>query len=275
MMNAPADVAKNYVGIGVAKVNTPISKMIFLGIMAGMFIALAAVGCNTAASTIANPSLAKFLGASVFPVGLIMTLVAGSELFTGNTLIVIPLLERKVSFGGMIKNWIFVYIGNLIGSLIVVLIVATGIQWGMFGGDLAVTTMKVAATKINLGFGPALALGIGCNFLVCIAVWLSFAAKDVAGKVLGIYMPIMLFVLAGFEHCVANMYFVPAGIVAAMNDKFMALAVDAGVKNLDTLTWGNFFAGNLLPVTIGNIIGGSILVGCIYWFCYLKKPANK
>ena len=268
-MNSPKEVANNYVGIGRGKAQLPISKMIVLGMLAGMFIALAAVGANTASCTITNASVAKLASACVFPCGLAMVLVAGSELFTGNTLMIIPLMEKEISFGAMLKNWLFVYIGNLIGSLLIVAIACYGTQWNLFGGALAVTTMKVAATKVGYSFGAAVALGTGCNFLVCIAVWISFAAKTVVGKVVGLYMPIMLFVLSGFEHSVANMYYVPAGVVAAGIEKYAALGVEAGV-NVDVLTWGNFFLHNLLPVTIGNIIGGSILVGLFYWFCYVK-----
>lgn len=269
-MNAPNEVAANYVGIGKKKTMLPIPKMLILGILAGMFIALAAVGANTASSTVATASIAKLVGACVFPGGLAMVLIAGSELFTGNTLLVIPLLEKEISVAGLLKNWIFVFIGNLIGALLVVWICSTGNQWGLFSGALAVTTIKVAVAKSSLSFGSAVALGIGCNFLVCIAVWISFAAKTVVGKVVGLYLPIMMFVLSGFEHSVANMYYVPAGIVAAMNPNFAALATEAGI-DVSVLSWGTFFANNLLPVTIGNIIGGSILVGCFYWYTYLKK----
>jgi len=234
-----------------------------------MFIALAAVGANTALCTIPNASVAKLVSACVFPVGLVMVLVAGSELFTGNTLMIIPVMEKEVGWGSMLRSWMFVYIGNFIGSMIVVAIACYGTQWNLFGGALAVTTMKIAAAKVGYSFGAAVALGTGCNFLVCIAVWISFAAKTVVGKVVGLYMPIMLFVLSGFEHSVANMYYVPAGLVASGIEKYAALGAEAGI-NLDVLTWSNFLLHNLLPVTIGNIIGGSILVGLFYWFCYVK-----
>ncbi len=269
-MNAPHEVAANYIEIGKKKTQIPISKMLVLAIMAGMFIALGAVGANTASATITNASLAKLIGAMVFPTGLTMVLIAGSELFTGNTLMVIPLLSKEITVGAMLKNWLFVFIGNLIGAIVIVLICAVGNQWGMFDGALAVTTIKVAVAKSSLDFSSAIALGIGCNLLVCVAIWISFAAKTVVGKVVGLYLPIMLFVLSGFEHNVANMYYVPAGIIAAMNQNFAALAVQAGI-NIDALGWGTFFYHNLLPVTIGNIIGGSILVGCVYWYSYLKK----
>ncbi|MDO4581734.1 MAG: formate/nitrite transporter family protein [Bacillota bacterium] len=272
-MNSPKEVAANYVGVGKGKVALPVSKMLVLSILAGMFIACAAVGANTASCTIASASASKLIGALVFPCGLAMVLVAGSELFTGNTLLVIPLAQKEITVGGMLNNWLWVYIGNFIGSMIVVGIACFGTQWNLFGGALAVTTIKVAATKVSYSFLAATCLGIGCNFLVCIAVWISFCAKTVVGKIVGLFMPIMLFVLSGFEHSVANMYYIPAGLVAAANPTYAAAAVEAGV-NLDVLTWGSFFLNNLLPVTIGNIIGGSLLVGMFYWFAYLRGTAK-
>lgn len=268
-MNAPNEVAANYVGIGKKKTLTPISKLLVLGIFAGMFIAMAAVGANTASCMIPNAGVAKLVGAMIFPVGLAMVLIAGSELFTGNTLIIIPVLEKQATVGGMLKNWVAVYIGNFIGSLFVAFLVNSCNQLGLFSNALAATTIKTALAKSSLNFGNAFILGILCNFLVCIAVWISFAAKDVAGKFLGLYMPIMLFVLAGFEHSVANMYYVPAGLIAAKNPAYLATAIEKGI-DVTNLTWGNFFMNNLIPVTLGNIVGGSLIVGLGYWFAFLK-----
>ena len=267
-MFSPAEVANNVIGIGKAKAGNKPYKLFLLGILAGMFIALAAVGANTASCTIANASVAKLVGACIFPVGLLMVLVAGSELFTGNNLIIVSVLTGDVKWGAMLKNWVIVYIGNFVGSILVALLVVGAGQFNLFGGALAVTTMNVAAGKASLAFGPAILKGILCNFLVCIAVWISFAAKSVGGKLAGIYLPIMLFVLAGFEHSVANMYYVPAGLFAKANPAALAAATEAGVA-VDSLTWGNFFINNLIPVTIGNIIGGAVLVGVMYWAIYL------
>jgi len=268
-MFTPKEVAQNVIGIGKAKATNAPAKLFLLGILAGMFIALAAVGANTASSVIENASAAKLIGACVFPVGLAMVLIAGSELFTGNNLIIVAVLEKEVTLAQMLKNWLFVYIGNFVGALLIAVLVNYSGQLDLFGGALAATTIKAAATKASLNFGKAILLGILCNFLVCIAVWMSFAAKTVGGKIAGLFLPIMLFVLAGFEHSVANMYYVPSGLFAA------GLYPDAaaGVANIANLTWGNFFINNLIPVTIGNIIGGVGLVGCMYWAIYLKKPA--
>ena len=268
-MLSPKETAERYVNIGRGKAALPIGRMLVLGMLAGAFIALAAVGANTALSTVTNPSLGKLAAACVFPGGLAMVLLAGSELFTGNCLMVMPLLQGEIGWGGMVRNWLFVYIGNLLGSLLIVGLVAGGGQWGLFSGQLAVTTIKVAAGKTALSFPAAFCLGVCCNFLVCIAVWISFAADSVGGKLAGLFFPIMLFVLAGFEHSVANMYYIPAGIVAAADPAYAALAAEAGV-DASGLTWGAFFLRNLLPVTLGNIVGGSILVGCSYWYSFLR-----
>ena len=272
-MLAPKEVAERYVAVGRAKAALPVGRMLVLGLLAGAFIACAAVGANTALSTVDNPSLGKLAAACVFPGGLAMVLLAGSELFTGNCLLVIPLLQREIGWGGLLRNWLFVYIGNLLGSLLIVGLAAGGSQWGLFSGQLAVTTMKVAAGKVALSFPAAFCLGVGCNFLVCIAVWISFAADSVGGKLAGLFFPIMLFVLSGFEHSVANMYYIPAGIVAAADPVWAAQAAKAGV-DLSSLTWSAFFCRNLLPVTLGNIVGGSLLVGCAYWYCFLR-PAGR
>lgn len=265
----PADVAKNYIAIGKAKVNTPIVKMILLGILAGAFIAFGGVGSTVAAVSIPYASLGKFIGACVFPGGLTMVLLAGSELFTGNCLLVIPLCEKEISFGGMLKNWVFVYIGNFIGGLLVAAAIVYSHDVGLFTNGMAVSVISTAATKCSLSFGDAFIRAILCNFLVCIAVWISFAAKDVVGKIVGLFFPIMMFVLCGFEHSVANMYFITAGIFAKNVDVYAQAAADAGI-DMSALN-GAGLASNLIPVTLGNIVGGGICVGLVYWFCYLRK----
>lgn len=268
LMFTPAEVASNVIGIGRTKASLKIYQMLLLGFLAGMFIAMAAVGANTVGCSIQTASVGKFASGAIFPVGLAMVLLAGSELFTGNCLMIISVLERKVRVSEMLRNWLFVYIGNFLGSVFVAFFVYLSGQFDLFDGALAVTTIKVAAGKASLSFGKAVLLGMFCNFLVCIAVWISFAAKSVGGKFLGLFMPIMVFVGCGFEHSVANMYYVPAGLFAAMDPDYAAAASET-VNNFGNLTWGNFFTHNLIPVTIGNIIGGMILVGVMYWAIYL------
>ena len=267
-MNSPKEVAQNYVQIGVGKTKLSVGRMLVLGILAGMFIALAGVGATVASASIATASVAKLVGALVFPTGLAMVLIAGSELFTGNNLLIIPLLQKEVTIGGVLKNWFFVYVGNLLGSILVAALVVYGHTTSLFGNAVAVSVINTAIGKVTLTFVDALLRGILCNFLVCIAVWMAFAAKDVVGKIAGLFLPIMLFVLSGYEHSVANMYYVSAGIFATGNDAYLS-ALPAGA-NTAALTWVNMFVKNLLPVTLGNMIGGVCLVGVGYWFIYLK-----
>lgn len=272
-MYSPSEVAMNYIATGKKKVNTPIEKLFVLGILAGLFIAAAAVGLNTATATIVSPSVAKIISSCIFPAGLAMVLVSGSELFTGNTLLIIPLLQKEVKISGVLRNWVIVYAGNFVGSVLFSIICVYGHQISLFDNQVAVVTIATAAGKTSLSFIDALMKGIGCNFLVCIAVWISYSSKDVAGKIIGLFFPIMLFIVSGFEHSVANMYYITAGLFAKGNDVYAAAATQAGI-DMTNLTWGNLFIKNLIPVTLGNIIGGSILVGVFYWFVYLyKNPA--
>ena len=269
----PAEVAKNYVAIGKGKVNIPIVKLIVLGLMAGAFVALGGVSSTAVAVSLSEASFGKFLGACIFPGGLTMVLLAGSELFTGNALLVIPFLEKEIKLGGVFKNWIFVYVGNFIGSILVASAIVFSHQVSMFDNGLAVSIISTAATKCSLSFSDAFIRGIMCNFLVCIAVWISFAAKDVANKIIGLFFPILIFVICGFEHCVANMYYISAGLLTKANPVYLEAAKAAGV-NLGSLTLKGFLVDNMIPVTLGNIAGG-LFVGCIYWYLYLKKPSNK
>ena len=267
---SPAEVAKNYINIGKGTVNTPIPKMLLMAVMAGTFIALGGVGATTAAVGVKPASVGKLIGACIFPGGLTMVLLAGSELFTGNCLLTIPLLEKEIKISGMLKNWVVVYLGNFIGGLLVAAGVVFSHQISLFDNGMAVSVLSTAAGKCTLSFGDAFIRGIFCNFLVCLAVWISFAAKDVAGKIIGLFFPIMIFVVCGFEHSVANMYYIGAGIFAKGVPAYAEAAAAAGV-NLDVITWGNFLGTNLIPVTLGNIVGGGICVGCVYWFIYLRN----
>ena len=269
MINSPKEITENYIGVGKGKCALPTSKMFVLAILAGMFIAFAGLGATTAAVSIPLASVGKFVGACIFPAGLIMVVIAGSELFTGNCLLVIPLLDKEVTLAKVLRNLGIVYVGNFVGSMIVAAGAAFSHQMALFGNGMAASVISTAVAKCSMPFGDALIKGIFCNFLVCIGVWLGMAAKDAAGKVLGIFWPIMLFVLCGFEHSIANMYYIGAGLFAKTIPDFAAAATSAGV-DMANLTWGNFFAANLLPVTIGNIIGGAA-VGAAYWFVYKRN----
>lgn len=253
-MYTPAEIAEKVVEAGEKKTRLSICNMILLGIFAGAFIALAGV-----AATFANVYAGKLAGACVFPCGLVMVVIAGSELFTGNNLIVLSVLEKRSTLAGMLKNWVFVYLGNLIGSLLVVVLSVYG---GVFSNtEVASALVTAAAGKAGLHVSAAVLKGVLCNFLVCIAVWMSFGPKTVSGKILAVFFPIMAFVISGFEHSVANMFYLPAGILTAGRYGMEA----AG------LTLGNALLHNLLPVTLGNMIGGVVLAGCGYWTAYLRK----
>lgn len=243
------------------------SKLFILGILAGMFIAIAGVGASTASVSIGSASVAKLVGACVFPAGLTLVILAGSELFTGNCLIIISVLEKEATIVGMLRNWVIVYVGNFVGSILVAWGVSACHQLSLFDSALAGATINTAVAKCSMTFGDAFIKGIFCNFLVCLAVWLGFSSKTAAGKIAALFYPIMVFVLSGFEHSVANMFYAPAGLFAMGNPDYLAKATADTAK----LTWGAFFGKNLLPVTLGNIVGGALFVGAVYWFVYLKK----
>ncbi len=266
-MNSPKEITQNYIALGTAKTKLPISKMLVLGILAGMFIAIAGVASTIASATLTG-SVGKLIGAAVFPGGLAMVLIAGSELFTGNTIIILPVCCGQAKLSGMLKNWVTVYIGNFIGGLLIAALVVYGGTFGLFDNAAGGAAINTAVAKVTMTFDDALIRGILCNFLVCIAVWMSFAAKDVVGKVAAIFFPIMIFVLVGWEHSVANMYYISAGLFAAGNEAYLAASKFA--SDISALTWGSFFVKNLIPVTLGNIIGGSVLVGLGYWFVYAR-----
>ncbi len=268
-MLSTKEVMAKYVGLGENKVKNSIGKTILLAIIAGFFIALAGVGANTAIATIENPSIAKLVSAAVFPAGLSMVSCAGCELFTGDSLIVISLLDKRIKFVNMIKCWLCVYLGNLIGSVFVAALVNASRQLSLFDNKLAVMTISIAVKKTSLTFAQGVLLGIGCNFLVCIAVLIALAANSSADKIAGVFFPILLFVVSGFEHSVANMYYIPAGLIAKSNPVYLQMAVERGIE-VSNLTISAFLFKNLFPVTIGNLIGG-MLVGAMYWYIYLRE----
>lgn len=269
----PAQIAKNMIETGRKKANLPAGIQFLLGILAGAFIAFAAEGSNTAIHTITSVGIAKALAGALFATGLMLVIIAGGELFTGNTLMVMPLVNRKISAGGLLRNWFFVYLGNFVGSVLIAFLIVKSGQLNFSGGRLGGFTIKLAVYKTNLGFINAFCLGILCNWLVCLAVWMAAGAKDITGKILGIFFPIWLFITSGFEHSVANMYYIPAGIMAKTNPVWVKAALSLGVAQdkIDGLGWGPFVIKNLLPVTLGNIIGGGFFVGIFYFWAYIRK----
>ena len=264
-MHPPSEIVKICSTAAGAKTRLKIGKMFVLAMFAGFFIGFGALGSTIAGCRVESPAIARILSAAVFPIGLMMVLCAGAELFTGNSLITVTLLDRKCTVWAMLRNWLVVFLGNFAGSVLLAAIVVYGHTYSMpaFGHDvLPATAVATARAKCSLSFGDAFLRGILCNFLVCIAVWIGYSAKDLAGKAIGIMLPIFMFVLCGFEHCVANMYFVPAGIFAAAE-----YGIDPG-----NASWTAFLCKNLLPVTLGNIVGGALLVAAGYHYAYSAPP---
>ena len=258
--------------IGKAKANLSISRMILLGILAGAFIAF-----GSELAIIVTHDMQKYLGVgfsrfifgSVFSVGLMLIVIAGGELFTGNSLLIMGVLSREVSLKKMIRNWLWVYFANFLGSLLLVwLIFETGL-WKTSNFAVGAEALMIANTKVNFSFGEAFFRGIGCNWLVCLAIWLSVASRDITGKILGIYFPIMAFVALGFEHSIANMFFIPMGLL--LKNDIDLLTMSGLTGKLEALNLKGLFIDNLIPVTLGNIIGGSFFVAFVYWFLYLRK----
>ena len=270
---SPPEITKNYCDIGKYKAELTVTKQFLLGIMAGVFIALASQGSNQAIHTISSIGIAKLIAGALFACGLMLVIIAGGELFTGSCLMIIACLEKRIKVLSMLRSWAVVYMGNLAGSLLIVLIIIYSGQLDFSDGMLGAFTIKTAVYKTGLSFMKAFCMGILCNILVCAAVWMASAAKDIAGKIWAVFFPIWLFVASGFEHCIANMYFIPAGIFAKTNSHWLQQALSAGVtqEQLDSLNLKTFLINNLLPVTLGNIVGGAILIGAIYWFVYLKQ----
>ena len=259
------------------KANLSLLQKIVLGIIAGAYIAFAAVASNTAAFQLMNNpgtlGLSKLLSAFVFSGGLILVVVCGSELFTGNNLMLMGVYEKKISVKQLLISWGIVYVANFVGSILIAFMVAKSGQLGFAGSMLGGATIKIACTKVSLSTSNAILLGLMCNWLVCLAVWESTAARDIGSKIMAIFFPIMMFVTAGFEHSIANMYYISAGLFAKENSQYVDAALQLGVKQSDiaNLDWSSFFLGNLLPVTLGNIIGGTIFVGTAYWLAFMRK----
>jgi len=282
------DIAKGMVQIGEKKAALLILNMIVLGFLAGAYIAFGGLLAIRASATLPNEtwgSLQKFVFGALFPVGLMLVVMAGAELVTGNFMTqTIAFVDKKINLGSLFKNWFYVYLGNFIGSIFVAYILAyktglimepvklgnmvTNIPWATY-------VVKLANAKISLTWTEAFWRGVGCNWLVALAVWLAFGAEDIIGKIFAIWWPIMAFVTIGFEHSVANMFFIPLGIFAGNSPVYetfvhssQGIMVNAPVLKA---TWSSFLYNNLIPVTLGNIVGAGFFVAIIYWYVYLKE----
>jgi len=273
----PPEMAERAEEIGVRKAALDLPRLFILAVLAGAFIALGGVFATTAlAGTGAAPwGPVRVLAGAVFSLGLILVVVAGAELFTGNNLIVMAWASGRVSTTALLRNWAVVFAGNFVGAVTTALAVSLAGTHRGGDGAFGLAAFAIAHAKLQPGFLQAVVLGILCNALVCLAVWLTYSARTTTDRILAVVPPISTFVAAGFEHSIANMYFVPyAMFVAAFDPDFVATR---GLgPQAQALTWIAFLGRNLLPVTIGNIIGGSVLVGAVYWFAYLhpRGPAR-
>jgi formate transporter len=267
----PPEMARRAEYLGVRKAEAPLLATFTLAVLAGAFIALGSVFATTVAagaSGVLPFGVIRLLSGLVFSVGLVLVIVGGAELFTGNNLIVMAWAGRKVSTGSLLRNWAVVYAGNFVGALGTAVFVFLSRQYTFGGGSIGAGALATAATKVGYDFGQAVVLGILCNALVCLAVWLTYSARSTVDKIAAIILPVAAFVAAGFEHSIANMYFIPVGLLIQGFDPGFTAA--SGV-DMTGLNWESFLVANLLPVTIGNIIGGAVLVAATYWFVFLRN----
>ncbi|CAG1007380.1 MAG: formate/nitrite transporter family protein [Anaerolinea sp.] len=271
----PPEIARKAEEIGYRKVHLDNLSVFALAVLAGAFVSLGGIFSTTTAAGMSSVpyGIVRLLAGVVFSLGLILVVVGGAELFTGNTLIVMAWASGKIKLRDLLRNWTLVYVGNFVGSILTAILMFAGGQHTFGHGAVGITALTLANTKVNYPFVQALALGILCNGLVCLAVWLTMGARTTSDKIVAIIFPIAAFVAAGFEHSVANMYFIPYAILIKQFDP----AFVAGVPNLpdlNNLTLSGM-VNNLIPVTIGNIIGGGVLVAAAYWFIYLRpKPST-
>lgn len=271
---SPAEIADRVEKVGVAKANLDAITTMVLAVLAGAFIGMGAE-LATLAGTDSGLGFGpkKLLMGGVFSLGLILVIVAGAELFTGNNLIVMAWANQRITTRQLLRNWVLVCNGNLIGSLGTAGFVYLTRTWAMDGHKVGATALLIANAKVGLPFTVALTRGILCNTLVCLAVWLCFSARSVVDKIVAIVFPITAFVASGFEHSIANMYFIPLGLMLKGNTSVLEAAGRTAAEVADLTVWA-FFVRNLIPVTVGNIIGGGVMVAAVYWFAYLRRPTD-
>lgn len=273
----PSEVIKSNIKSAVAKANLPLAKMILLGMIAGAFIAFGGAASSVAAHGVADVGLARSIAGAIFPVGLMLVVFTGSELFTGNSLMIMAVIDKKITLLKMIRNLVVVYFANFIGALIIDVLVFLSGQFDFSGGGLGAYTIKVALAKTSIAPVTAVISGILCNILVCLAIVLAGTAKDSIGRIFGIFFPIAAFVVCGFEHCVANMFYIPAGMLAATNTAYVQKAHELYGITAQQCSSLTHFAGteSLLFVTIGNIIGGVLFVGVVLYMAHIKLSGKK
>jgi len=268
----PDEMAEQAEEAGIKKAKRSFMKTFVLAILAGAFISFGAIFATTVTAEITNShSFTKLIGGLAFSLGLILVIVCGAELFTGNNLIVMAWANKRIKTSQVLKNWFIVFFGNFVGAISIVVLMFYSQQYTSGNGNVGAKALSIAETKCSLGFVQAVILGIFCNTLVCLAVWLCYSAKTTSGKILSIIFHITAFVAAGFEHSIANMYFIPKALLikSSATEEFWS-SINSSPEMYENLTWGNFINKNIIPVTMGNIIGGAVLVGFVYWFVYLK-----
>lgn len=270
---SPQQIAERAAEVGVAKATKSPKKSFLLAITAGIHIGIAFIFYTIATTGAGDMSwgMARFIGGLAFSLGLILVLVTGGELFTSSVLTIVARAGGKISWTSMFRNWGVVYLGNFVGALLLVLCMLVAKQYMFSDGQVGLNTMKIAQHKLHHDFSQAVALGIMCNVLVCLAIWMSYSGRSLTDKILVMILPVAMFVASGFEHCIANMFQVPMGI-AIKNfapEQFWQLT-GANITDFADLTLSNFLINNLLPVTIGNIIGGAFCIGLFYWMIYLR-----
>jgi formate/nitrite transporter len=273
----PSEMAARAEEAGVRRASMDHLTVLVLGIMAGACISFGAIFATTVSAGAGGLpyGLGKLLTGVVFSVGLILVVVSGAELFTGNNLIVMAWASGKVRMRNLLLNWLVVFVGNCLGAVATAGLMYYTTQYTFGAGAVGLAALTTANSKAALAFIPALTLGIMCNALVCLAVWMCYSARTTVDRVVTIVPPIAAFVAAGFEHSIANVYFIPMGlfIKAGAGETFWHL-IGKSASDFPDLTWSNFLFANLIPVTAGNIIGGSVLVGAVYWFVYLRKQRS-
>jgi len=272
----PGQMAVRVERAGIVKINRDFFSTFTLAVMAGLFIGLgAAFFTYTIHDSTLSVGLTKLIGGFVFSLGLILVIITGAELFTGNNLIVMAFVSRKITLVQLLRNWGIVFAGNLVGSLIVVFLIFMSGMWTAGDATVGLKALMIANGKMSLTFWQAVSKGILCNILVCLAVYLCFSGRSVTDKILAILFPITAFVALGFEHSIANMYFIPAGLLLKHSPEILTATQKTlgGIPDLSNLTISGFILKNLLPVTLGNIIGGTFFVGIAHWFLFLRPAA--
>lgn len=268
------EVLEKYIGGCQAKSGMSSNRLFGKAVLAGMMIAMGAAASSVAAHTISDVGLSRLAAAVVFPVGLMMVILLGAELFTGDCLVALGVMDGKMSIKDAVRILAAVYFGNFVGATLLAVLIALSGQLNYSAGLLGAYTIKVAAGKTSISFGTGVASGILCNILVCAAVLMAMCAKNVTGKLLASFFVIMLFVTAGFEHCVANMYYITAGLLAKCNPDYVQLAMShygCTAEQLEGLNFTGYFISNLLPVTIGNVLGGILGIGAPLFYLNTNK----